>query len=353
MNTKVLTPILITIAIVGFVVWKLVENKQTLDRNAELSLVVNTVIPVTVSQPQHASLDKKMSINGRIDADNEVTVYSKTQAIVLKKYRRAGDAVSKGTVIAQLENSVIKENLRIAEMDFSKSQKDVERFQKLVVSGAVTARELEENQIALRSTESRIAELKDLLANTTIVSPVSGIIDEDFFEEGTLLNIGGQVANIVNNQHLKMKLNVTEKEMLQLKKGDKTVITTDIYPDKTFAGTIDVIAPKGNDMYNYSVELALNGNNDLKPGMYATATFDTGGSNEKSVIINRKAIVGGMKDPYVFVIRDNKAYKVAVQVGQINNDFVEIVTGISENDTIVITGQINLKDGSEVSILKS
>jgi RND family efflux transporter MFP subunit len=227
----------------------------------------------------------------------------------------------------------------------------VERYQKLAASGAVTTLELEEKQINLRSIETRIAELKDQLANTAIVSPVSGVIDKDFFEEGTLLTAGSPVADIVDNKSLKMKVNVTEKELLKLKKGGKAVITTDTYSDKTFTGTIDVIAPKGNDMYNYAVELKLDNNADLRPGMYATAAFEANGGNGKAIVINRKAIVGGMKDPHVFVVRENKACKVPVQVGQVNADFVEIVNGISANDIAVITGQINLRDGSEVSIL--
>jgi RND family efflux transporter MFP subunit len=348
-----ITPILVTIAIVGFVVWKLAENKQTMDRNAELSLTVNTVIPVTVEKPKYAGIEQRFNVNGRIVPGNEVTVFSKTTAVVLKKNKRAGDAVSKGTVIAQLENGVIRENLRIAEADFVKAQKDVQRYQKLAASGAVTTRELEETQIILRNIESRIAELKEQLANTTIVAPVAGVIDKDFFEEGTLLTVGSQVTALVDDRSLKMELNVTEKEMLRLRKGDNAIITNDVYPEEMFAGTISVIAPKGNDLYSYSVELALNNTKDLKPGMYATATFGANKSDKKSFIISRKAIVGSMKDPHVFVVRNNKACKVTVLTGQMNAEYVEIVKGVSADDVIVVTGQINLKDGSEVSILNS
>jgi outer membrane protein TolC len=72
---------------------------------------------------------------------------------------------------------------------------------------------------ALRNVESRITELNDQPANTTIVAPVSGIIERDYFEEGTLLAIGSQAADMVNDTQLKMAVNVTEKEMLTLQKG--------------------------------------------------------------------------------------------------------------------------------------
>jgi RND family efflux transporter MFP subunit len=269
----------------------------------------------------------------------------------LRKYRKAGDAVGKGTVIAQLENDVLRENLRIAETDLAKTQKDVERYQNLSASGAVTAMELETAQIALRSTESRIAELKDQLANTTIVSPTAGIIDKDYFEEGTLFAAGSPVVDIVDDKSLKMKISVTEKEILKLKKGNKAFITTDIYPEKTFPGTIAVVAPKGNTLYSYAVEVNLERNADLKPGMYATASFNEDGNTAKAIVINRKAIVGGIKAPYIFVVRDNKACKVAVQLGHVNNNLVEVVQGIFVDDVVVISGQVNLREGVEVAVI--
>jgi RND family efflux transporter MFP subunit len=351
MKTKIIL-ILIAVAIVGFTGWKLVTNKKTLDRNAELSLVVNTVVPVTVEKPQYTSIDRRFSVNGQIVSGNEVSVLSKTTTVVLKKYRKAGDAVGKGTVIAQLENGVLSENLRLAETDLAKAQKDVERYRKLSEAGAVTAMELENAQAVLRGVESRIAELKDQLANTTVVSPVAGIIDRDYFEEGTLLAAGSPVVDIVNGKSLKMKINVTEKELMKLKKGDKTVITTDLYPGKTYAGTTEVIAPKGNDMYNYSVELKLADNDDLKPGMYATASFDMNENSGKVIAVNRKAIVGGMKAPHVFVVRDNKAHKMPVQLGQVNHELAEIRQGVTADDVVVVSGQASLRDGMEISVIK-
>ena len=350
MTQRIITPIIVTIAIVSFTAWKLVENKQVLDQKAEMSSLVNTVIPVMVENPKDMELDRRFSVNGRIDAKNELTIYSKAHAVVAKKHKKAGDTVSKGTLIAQLENTVIKENLQLAEQDLAKAQKDVTRFQNLTVIEAVTQRELEDTQIALRSIESRITELKDQLRNTTILSPVDGIIDKDYFEEGTLLSIGSNIVDIVNDKALKMHVNVTEKERLKLKKGEEVEIITDVHPGHTFTGTIDAISPKSNDLYYYSIELTLNSDR-LTPGMYATAIFSNDESSKNIPVISRKAIVGGLKAPHVFVVRDNKAYKIPIQVGLSNNEYIEVTEGIAMNDVLVKSGQINLVDGIEVAIL--
>lgn len=350
MKSKILIPIIVTVALVGLITWKLVTNKQTIDRNAELSMTLNTVVPVMTEKPQYMNLNEVITVNGRIDSKNEVAIYSKAQGVVIRKFKKAGDVVSRGTVIAQLENNVIRENLRIAELDLAKAGKDVERFQNLASIGAITVRELEDAQIALRSIESRIAELKDQLSNTTITAPASGIINKDYFEEGTLLAIGGSVADIVDNKALKMYVNVTEKEILKLKKGQEVVITTDVYPDSTFTGIIDAISPKSNNQYYYPVEVTLN-HPQLQPGMFATAVFSMEKNNWNVPAVSREAIVGGLKAPYVFVVRDAKAYKVPVRVGISNGEYIEINDGISIDDTVIKSGQINLVNGSEVSIL--
>jgi RND family efflux transporter MFP subunit len=350
MKSKIVTPIIITVSIVGLIAWKLVENKLTIDRNAELSLTVNTVVPVTVEQPRYMDLSEKISVNGRIDSENEVVVYSKAQGIVVRKYKKSGDVVCRGTLIAQLENHVIRENLRLSELDFAKAKKDVERFQNLASIGAVTLRELEDAQITLRTIESRITDLQDQLNNTTIISPTSGIINKDYFEEGTLLSVGSSVVDIVDNKALRMYANVTEKEVLKLKVGMAADITTDVYPGRTFTGIIKAVSPKSNDQYYYSVELTLNAS-ELQPGMFATAIFSIDGNNRNTPVISREAIAGGMKDPHVFVVKDSKAYKVAVRVGISDGKYIEITDGISPDDTIVKSGQINLIDGTEISIL--
>ena len=353
MNTKTVRNIAMAVTAIGLVSWKLIDNKDTMNKQATLSLEVNTVVPVTVSRTQYMDFDRSFSVSGRIHAGNEITIYSKGNGTVLKKYRKSGDIVQAGDVIAQLENGVIKENFRIAELDFAKAQKDVARHQKLTGAGAVTRRELEEAQIALRNSESRIAELKDQFANTTIVAPVAGTIERDYFEEGTLLSAGNPVADILNDTRLKMTVNVTEKELLTLKKGHHAIITTDVYPGKIFSGIIDVIGAKSNEMLNYPVELLLNDTQlkKLKAGMYATAKFNPQQGGTKTLAVSRKAIVGGVKNPSVFVVEEQRVKKVAVKTGDVNSDFVEITEGVTAGETVVISGQINLQDGTEVNVL--
>ncbi|KAA6304477.1 putative efflux pump periplasmic linker TtgA, partial [termite gut metagenome] len=143
MNTKKIWNILIVIAVIALVVWKLIANKQEIDEVAQRSLLINPTVPVRVDKVKYLDLSSDIYVDGRIGAGNEVTLYSKVQGIVLKKYKKTGDKVSKGTPIAQVENGVIKETLGLAEMNLANAAVDVERYKKLADAGAVTQREYE------------------------------------------------------------------------------------------------------------------------------------------------------------------------------------------------------------------
>jgi hypothetical protein len=135
---------------------------------------------------------------------------------------------------------------------------------------------------------------------------------------------------MVNDTQLKMAVNVTEKEMLTLKKGQHAVITTDVYPGETFSGIVDVVSAKSNEMLNYAVELRVDNvqAKKLKAGMYATAKFNPQQNGTKTLAVNRKAIVGGAKNPSVFVVKDRWAVMVNVKTGSVSTDFEEITEGL-------------------------
>lgn len=114
MKKKNIKTIVIIAIAIGLVSWKLVDNKNQMDEQAELSMRTNTHVPVKVSKVGSQQIDNSFIVDGILKAQDEVVVYSKTQGIVTKKYKKAGDYVSKGTVIAQIENNVESETLGLA-----------------------------------------------------------------------------------------------------------------------------------------------------------------------------------------------------------------------------------------------
>jgi RND family efflux transporter MFP subunit len=353
--TQKIINILIVLAITGVVVWKLVSNKKEMDEVSARSLIVNPTVPVRVEEVKMQALSGNIRVDGRIQAVGEVTLYSKVQGVVLKKHKKAGDAVSKGTVIAQVENSVVKESLGLAKMNLANAETDVERYKKLAEAGAVTQREYEAILVTCRDAQRTVTELQDQLNNTTLVSPVSGVLETDYFEEGALLSVGSQVADFVNPSQLKAVFNITESDVYRIHKGDRAVLTTDVLPGNEFAGVVDVIGSRSNELLNYQIEVKITGKNAgiLKAGMYVSATIETDKKTDsRELLISRAAIIESLKNPEVYVVRAGKAFRQKITVGSISEKYVTVTGGLEDGEQVVVAGQINLVDGRDINIIK-
>jgi RND family efflux transporter MFP subunit len=337
--------------ILGLIIAVLTKNKKEIDENARMSLQVNTIIPVNVTKPQYQELSSDRQVNGKIVAAHSVTITSKTNGIVLKKYKKAGDHVTAGTAIVKAEDHLVRENLRIAEANYAKAKKDAQRYETLWKAGAVTKTEAESVQQALENAEGTRFDQIDKLKNTTVTAPFTGVLEKIHAEEGTLLSPGTPVADIIDPKQLKMEVAVTEKEVVRLAKGQQVKITSDVFEGTVFEGTIDAIGSQGNDNLCYMVEIRLNDKQatKLKPGMSAVAHFQSD-NKRKELTIERLAIAGGLKNPYVFVVKDGKAYRKNIVTGNVVSNRVEVVEGISENDLIVLNGHSQLADGAQVSV---
>jgi len=352
MKTRIIIPLTVAVILIGFMIWKLTSNKKKMEDKLEQSMIVNTTIPVITEKPKLSILKNNVSLNGTIMPEQEVFVLSKAQGIITQKFKKTGDRVRKGEPIIQIENTILRKSLAIAQSDYENISKDVQRYKSLQKQGAVALQELERSQMSLREAEERITSLKDQIENTTILSPVSGVISRDFIEEGQLMTVEGDVAHIISRDGLKLLVSATESDIHRINKGQKIKIEVTSLEEE-FYGIVNLIAPKANDLHFYIVEILLKSNDHrLKPGIYATANFDYSTNETEQITISRKAIVGGRKNPSVFIVKDGKAYKRKVQTGFYNNEQIEIKSGISLNEIIINSGQINLTDGIPIKILK-
>ena len=171
-------------------------------------------------------------------------------------------------------------------------------------------------------------------------------------DQGATVAINAVIANIVDISTLKVKVNVSEKDAFALKNGDKVIVTTDVYLGVEFSGQVASIAPKADEAHTYPIEIRMSNSKQypLKAGMFGKVSFT---SIEKSdaLIIPRSALIGSIKNPKVFVIKDGKAEFRDVQTGADAGIKLEIISGLQAGESIVTNGQNNLRPGSKVTII--
>lgn len=310
-------------------------------------------IPVSTTMVKKMLLENNISLVGVVNASNDVNVISEAQGLVIDTKVKVGDYVQEGAVLFQIDDVIMQSNLASAEINYLKAKRDFERSETLYQENSISAAQLDLARLGMKAAESQLTLAKKQLSDTRIKAPISGTINKRMVDHGTMVNPGTAVANIVDVTTLKVLLNVSEKDAFQIKVGEQAEITTDVYPGVKFYGKIDNIASKSDEAHTYAVEVKLynSSNHPLKAGMFARVVF-TGQNTQESLAIPRESLVGSIKDAYVYAVENKIAKLKNIVIGKTSGDYLEVLSGLKENDIVVVNGQNNLSDNSKVVIIK-
>lgn len=355
---KFIKPIIALAVIGGFAFWMfstLKHNKETIDEKAQIKEEVITNIPVRVSKVQSLTVDNSLNLTGTFEARKEIDIVAEAQGRITRLSIEEGQYVKNGQVIAKIDDTNIQAQLTTINASVQKAKKDVERYERLVKAGAISQIQYEEVQLAYQNTQANVTAIQQQLKYSTARSPMSGIVKELKVEQGSFASPGSVIATVVDINQLKMVVKVDESEITQVKRGQKVGIVTEVYPDVTFEGKVKLISVQADAGRKYEVEIELQNpkKTPLKAGMYGTAQIKPqGNGDEMALFVARKAIIGSVQSPEVFVvINENEVISRIVKVGEIVEDKVEILEGLQAGDVVVTSGQINLSDGKKIKII--
>lgn len=341
---KLIIALVIVVAI-GLTAWKLSENKKVAeekvyrnDPNTKVLVKTDKVILQELRQPQ--------TWLGTFEPNREIRILAETNGKVVKVGISEGDRVSAGQLIAQVDSDILQYQLLAAQANYDETQADVKRYQNLTKGEAVAQIQLEKANLAAKSAESQLKVLQKQLKNTTIVAPFSGTITAKMFDLGSVLGAGAPLAQLTDISAVKLVINVPEKDILKFKEGQSVNVATDVFPEQQFAGRVSMISAKGDNAHNYPVQILVSNSNAnlLRAGMYGSVVFDNVLS-ASTLTIPRAALIGTAKQPQVYVVENGKAQLRDIQIGAGTNEFYEVIAGLKEGETIILSGQVNLENG--------
>jgi RND family efflux transporter MFP subunit len=291
---------------------------------------------------------------GTTYGNSEVNLLSETAGRVLSIHANIGDRVSVGSVIAKVDDEIKKANLLTAEANFDKAKKDLERYEQLFKEKSANEAQLDQARLAYKLTESAKIIASRQLKDASITSPISGVITARNIEVGSVVGQNTPVATIIDVSTLKVKINVAEKDVFKLKVNDEVDVSAeDILPGSVIKGRIKNINAKADESHTYAIEITIpnNGKIQLKSGMFVRVYFNSIAKGE-TIVLPRDAIIGSVRNPQIYVVEGDKAYLRNILIGAESGKKVEILQGVKVGEQVVTNGQINLKDGVKVSIVK-
>lgn len=346
---------IISIAIIVFMVGAigvvLASNKAKIDKAAKPAKE-NFRIPVKVYQAKEEDVNNSFSINGTTSAGHEVQIASEVQGKLVGLYIKNGDMVGAGQVIATLDASVFNAQLNSTESAINKAQLDLARYTRLVEMGGATPMQVESVKLQLQSLVAQKKEVLQQMTHMQIRAPFSGKVENVVVERGSFVNFGTVLGELLDNSSLKVKVYLSEQEAFKITLGERVEINS-IVLSQPKAGIVSMISDKADPSGKFVAEIKFSNTGDekLKAGMLTDVTFNTG-STVKMLSIPASAITGSVNEAKVYVVKGSTVELRRVKTGVVTADKVEVLEGLQPGEEVVISGQLNLENGSAISIIK-
>ena len=354
MKRGIITVVLI-IVVIGVIAWVLNGNKKKNDEQTALVAQGSGAVSVRVAAVKKEAVDLDFTANGNFAPQQELNFLSENAGRVNAIYVKEGDRVRKGQVIARIDAEIINTDRETAQATLDNAIKDEARYASSFKTGGVTQQQLDQAKLATRNARLRLQSSARRVSDANIKSPINGIVNKKYIEVGAFLTAQGtQMFELVDVSKLKLKVNVNESQVANLKVGNQVQIKSNVFPADNFSGKITFIAAKADATLNFPIEIEVTNNhaNTIKAGMYGTAVFKFP-AQAPTITIPRGSFVGSVSSNQIFVLENGNTAKIRkVIAGRTINDQVEIIEGLKEGETVIISGQINLVDGSAVAPIK-
>lgn len=300
---------------------------------------------VTVDLAHRMEVPQNKVYTANVEAENINNIAPATPNRIKRINVEVGDHVRAGQELVVLDKSNI-DQLRI---NLEQIEREYNRAVQLLEIGAGTQQAVDQLKAQLDAAKSQY---DNLLENTVLRSPITGVVTARNYDPGDMTGslpvlTVGQLTPVV-----KVMINVSENDLATLKTGQEVEVTFDAFPGETFHGKVQRIYPTVDTATRtFEVEVRIaNGKEQLKPGMFARVSIDLGSRN--NVVVPDRAIVKqtGSGNKYVYVLNGSTVSYKRVELGRRLDNAYELISGIEDGDTVVITGQTRLADGVRVEV---
>lgn len=347
MNKRLIIIIVVAVGLVGLTAMKLMSNQEAVKKKIYIHDSEAAVL-VEETAPSIHTFESAFSYLGTFEPIRQNTIGSDASGKIIRLNVEEGDRVSQGQVIAKIDDEMLQLQLENAEVNIEGQKNDDIRYTNLAKDNAVPGVQVEKTKLGLKSAEIQKKQLQKQLRSTNITAPFSGVITKKLVDLGSVIGGGSQIVEITDISSLKLTVSVPERDILKFKLNQDVSIKADIYGDRSFNGKVTNVSVQADKSHNFKVQITVkNAQQELMAGMYGSVSL----VNSKSITalaIPRKALVGSSKNPQVYVIRNGKAVLTSFNAGTSDGEYIEVISGLSKTDKIVIKGQVNLQNNSNV-----
>lgn len=308
--------------------------------------------PVETARVVQGELTARYAATTTLQAEHEAKLISEVPGTVMELLVEEGDSVHKGQLLARVDATHSRLQLREAEADLQRRKNEVARGEKLLARQliAANAQDQAESDFAVRRAEVDLARVR--VDKSGIRAPFDGVITRRWIKQGQLLAANDAVFDMANFADLRAELLVPERDAVAIAAGQTVDFSVDALGSRHFEAKVERVAPVvDRDSGTVKVTVRVdNRDRSLRPGLFAR--MDIAFLHLANAVLMPKAAVLGSRGAEVaYVIEDGKAHRQSIRTGYDSDSRVQVLEGLTAGAEVVVTGQASLNEGALVEVL--
>jgi RND family efflux transporter MFP subunit len=357
-------------AIVAAVVIFGVMARRGSERTLEKETAASAIPSVSVVYPTPSTLSSEISLPGNTQAYTDTPIYSRTNGYLKSWYFDIGAHVRKGQLMAQIETPEVDQQLQVAQADLKSAQANLDlanttstRYQNLLKTNSVSKQETDvavsdaaAKKAAVDASMANVRRLEQLQSFENVYAPFDGIVTARNTDIGRLISAGQntmpqELFHLAAIGKIRVYVSVPEAYSSAVKDGGKASLTLDEYPGRSFEGTIarnSNAIDQATRTLNVEVDID-NPKAELLPGAYVFVHFKVP-EHVASLMIPSNTLLFRAEGLQVGVVRNDRVQLVPVKIGRDAGASVEIASGLTTSDAVILDPSDSLASGQEVQI---
>jgi RND family efflux transporter MFP subunit len=348
-------------------------SRAAAERRLDQVTKASAIPTVSVTHPATTGVTAEIILPGNTQAYNDTPIYARTSGYLKQWFVDIGQHVSKGQLMATIETPELDEQLEVSRANLKSAQADLalanttsDRYQNLLKSDSVSKQETDvavsgaaAKQAAVDAAQASVRRLAQLQSFEKVYAPYSGVVTERSTDIGALIDAGSATASntakelyrVAAVDKLRVFVAVPETYAAAIRDGDTATLTLEEYPGQQFVGKItrnSNAIDQTSRTLNVEVDVD-NAAGKLLPGAYVMVHFKIP-EQVRMVSVPANTLIFRAQGLQVALVRDGKVHLQPVTIGKDNGATLEIATGVTEKDEVILDPSDSITEGQQIEV---
>jgi len=310
---------------------------------------------VKVAKPTIGTIADKLDFNGDVMAIQQADIFSKVNGNIERICVDMGAAVKRDQLLAVIDSTELYQQVQQTSATYYNTRVLYTRNRQLYEQKLVAKQDLDNAEAQMKVALANFETAKTRIGYARITAPFAGIVTKRFLDEGALVATSNTTLfTLMDLDSVKVIVNILEKDVPQISIGKTAKIVVDAFPGTVYDGVITRLSQAIDlSTRTMAVEVGVpNKDHSLKPGMYATVTL-TLAEHQNAVTVPTEAVLTDNNGTFVYTFQNNTAKRTPVTIGIERKSRLEVLSGLTGSEDIIIIGQQLVRDGGPATLQRN